>query len=89
MVCWGPSALMVAASLLGRRRFLRLFVSCQSRWFFTLDASALMVYMRLFGSREPHPCVDATHWCYTLAWTTFFSFGLGNVAVNESHHPSP
>lgn len=30
VVCWGPSALMIAASLSGRRRFLRLFVSCRS-----------------------------------------------------------
>lgn len=32
--------------LLGRRRFLRLFVSCRSKWFFTLDASSLT---RLFS----------------------------------------
>lgn len=42
----GPSALMVAASLLGRRRFLRLFVSCWSKWSFTVDASSLT---RLFS----------------------------------------
>lgn len=53
MVCRGPSALMKAASLSGRRRFLRLFVSCRSKWFFALYASTLTVFMRLLVHGSP------------------------------------
>lgn len=39
MVCRGPSALMVTASLLGRREISEALCFLWSKWSFTVDAS--------------------------------------------------